>query len=63
MKNTAVISLFLSDGTWYFTRDIHAEDGDFRSLQKGEVSVPELDWEFYDPSYFDNNFDNCKTIR
>ena len=63
MKNTAVISLFLLDGTWYFTRDVHAEDGDIRNLQNEEVSVPELGWEFYDASYFDNNFDNCKTIR
>ena len=32
-----------------------------RSLQKEDVSVPELGWEFFDPSYFHNNFDNCKT--
>ena len=34
-----------------------------KSGQKDEVFVPEIGWEFKDHSYFDNDFDNCKTIR
>ena len=60
LENHADINIF-SDDTWYITRDLYGEDGDLRSLQKEDVSVPKLGWEFFDPSYFDNNFDNCKT--
>ena len=52
-----------SEDTWYITNDIDAEEGDLKSGQKGEVFVPEIGWEFFDHSYFDNDFDNCKTIR
>ena len=44
------------------TRDVYGEDGEIRSSQKAEVSVPQLGWEYFDQSYYDNNFDNCKTM-
>ena len=52
-----------SEDTWYITNDIHAEEGDLKSGQKDEGFVPDLGWKFKDHSYFDNDFDNCKTIR
>ena len=52
-----------SDDTWYITNDIEAEEGDLKSGQKDEVFVPDLGWEFLDHSFFDNDFENCKTIR
>ena len=52
-----------SEDTWYITNDIHAEKGDLKSGQKDEVFVSEIGWEFFDHSYFDNDFDDCKTIR
>ena len=52
-----------SDDTWYITNDIDAEEGDLKSGQKDEVFVPDLGWKFLDHSYFDNDFDNCKTVR
>ena len=30
-------------------------------LEKKEVFVPQLGWEFYDQSYYQNDFDECKT--
>ena len=52
-----------SEDTWYITNVIDAEEGDLKSGQKDEVILPEIGWEFKDHSYFDNDFDNCKTIR
>ena len=48
-----------SDDSWYITRDVNGEDGQFRCKQT-DVFVPQLGWEFLDQSYFDGNFDNCK---
>ena len=50
-----------SDDTWYITTDVYGEEGEIRSLQKEDIFVPQLGWEFIDQSYFDNNFDTCKT--
>ena len=63
--NLWIIYFFLfiihSDDTWYITSDIDGKEGELKSGLKEETFVPELGWEFFDQSYFDNNFDTCKT--
>ena len=61
--NDFFLFIIHSEDTWYITNDIDDEEGDLKSGQKGEVFVPEISWEFFDHTYFDNDFDNCKTIR
>ena len=55
--------MFLSDDTWYITRDIFGEEGEIRSLQKEVVLVPQLGWEFNDQSDFDNNWKTDNTLK
>ena len=55
--------MFLSDDTWYITRDIFGEEGEIRSLQKEVVLVPQLGWEFNDQSDFDNNWMTDNTLK
>ena len=55
--------MFLSDDTWYITRDIFGEEGEIRSLQKEVVLVPQLGWEFNEQSDFDNNWKTDNTLK
>lgn len=55
--------IIYADDTWYITRDLFDEKGKIRSGKKEEVLLPEIGWEIYDQSYYDQNFDNCKTTR
>ena len=56
-----ILYLF-SDDTWYITKDIDDEEGKVKSLQSKDVLVPQFGWSYYDQSYFQNDFDNCKTM-
>ncbi len=61
---TIVISTgLLLDDTWYITKDIYSKSGNIRSGQKAKAFIPELSWEYLDQSYFDNDFENCKTFK
>ena len=55
-----MIFLLISGEFWYITHDLSDEEGEIRSINEGEVLVPEYGWNFFDHSYFEvNNFDNC----
>ena len=62
--NKTLYSFFPPGDYWYITQDINNNPKkELRSAKKGQVVVPELDWQYFDSDYDHSSFTNCKTVR